>query len=83
MAPLWLMQCLWQEQNAQSFDDCEIGLLDLTKLVLHTLYTWRVAWTTSSVYTFSEFLDLCSFFSMVEEFSCVLPVYVGCVPFCF
>ena len=51
------MSCLWQERNAQSFDERENGLLDLKKLVLQTLYTWRVAW-----HTFSKFLALCSFF---------------------
>jgi hypothetical protein len=28
MVPLCLMQCLWREQNAYSFDDCENGLLN-------------------------------------------------------
>ena len=67
--------CVWcgvfGERNAPNFDNRETGLLDLKKLVLHTLYTWRVlhtlytwrvVWTISPVSTFSEFLDLCSFF---------------------
>ena len=64
MAPLCLMWCLCCEQNAQSFDNRETCLFDLKKLVLHTLYTWRVTWTISSISTLSEFLDLCSSFYM-------------------
>jgi hypothetical protein len=48
-------------RNHRSFDDCERGLTDLKKLVLQTLYLWRVAWPTLNVSNFSEFLDLCSF----------------------
>jgi hypothetical protein len=48
----------------EALTNCETGLLNLKKLMLHTRYTWRVAWTTSHVSTFSEFLDLCSSFSM-------------------
>jgi len=64
MAPLCLMWCLWRERNARTFDNCENGLLNLKKLVLQTLYSWRVAWNTLFVSTFFEFLDLCSSFSM-------------------
>jgi hypothetical protein len=54
LAPLRVMWCVWREWNAYNFDDSEIGLLSLKKLVLQTLYT-------SSVSTFYKFLDLCSF----------------------
>jgi len=36
----------------------------LKKLVLQTLYTWRVTLNTLYVSTFSDFFDLCSSFSM-------------------
>jgi len=52
MAPLCLMWCLWRERNARSFDDCENDLLNLKKLVLQTLYTWRVTLTTLFDLTF-------------------------------
>jgi hypothetical protein len=52
------------EWNVCNFDDCENSLLNLKKFVLQTLYTWRVAWNTVFVCTFSEFLALCSCFSM-------------------
>jgi hypothetical protein len=58
MAPLCL---LW---NARSFEDRETSLLDLKKLVLHSLFTWRVALVFSPVSTFSEFLNFCSSFSI-------------------
>jgi hypothetical protein len=64
LVPLCLMWCLWRERNARSFDDREIGLLELKRLLLQTLYTWRVAWNTTHASTFSEFLDLCSSFSL-------------------
>jgi hypothetical protein len=34
MAPLCLMWCIWREQNACSFEDCETGMyeIDLKKL---------------------------------------------------
>jgi hypothetical protein len=50
------MWCIWRERNARSFDDRENGLLDLKKLVLQTLYSWRVAWHTSIVSTFFGFM---------------------------
>jgi hypothetical protein len=79
MAPLCLMWCLWREWNAQSFD-CENGLLDLKKLVLQTLYTWRVACNTSSVSTFSEFLALCSLLSLWVRGSLVYILCTWVVP---
>jgi hypothetical protein len=65
MAPLYLMWCLWNERNTCSFEDCETGSLNFKKLVIQTLFTWRV--TLHSMYdcSFSEFLDLCSLFSLV------------------
>jgi hypothetical protein len=42
MVPLCLMWCLWRERNAHSFEDCEIGLINLKKLVIQTLFMWRV-----------------------------------------
>jgi hypothetical protein len=59
MTPLCLMWCLWREQNARTFEDRETSLLDLKKLVLHSLFTWRV--DISPISNFSKLLDLCSF----------------------
>jgi hypothetical protein len=64
MALLCLMWFIWLEQNSRSFDNCENGLLDLKKLMLHTLSLWRVAWTVLLVFAFYELLALCSSFSM-------------------
>ena len=41
----------------------EIGLTELKKMVLQTLYSWRVMWHSSQALTFAEFLDLCASFS--------------------
>jgi hypothetical protein len=35
---LCVMWCIWQERNARSFEDRESGLLELKKLVLHTMF---------------------------------------------
>jgi hypothetical protein len=64
MAPLCLMWCLWKEQNVRSFEDCETIALNLKKLVLQTLFTWRVTLHYMSDCSFSGFLDLCSSFSL-------------------
>jgi len=65
LAHLCLMWCIWREQNAKSFDDRGNGLLELKKMMLHTLYIWRVAWNSVSVSNFFEFLELCSSFSLI------------------
>jgi hypothetical protein len=64
LVPLCLMWCLWRERNARSFEDREIGLAELKRLFLQTLYNWRVAWNTTHVSTFSEFLNFCSSFPL-------------------
>lgn len=64
LAPLYLMWCLWRERNARSFVDCENGLLELKKMMLPTLYIWRVSWHSAFASNFSE-LELCSSFSMI------------------
>lgn len=38
MAPLCLMWCLWREQNARGFENCETGLINLKKLVIQMLF---------------------------------------------
>jgi len=81
MAPLCWMWCFWRVRNARSFDDCENGLLDLKKLVLQTLYTWRVAWNTLSVSTFfSEVLALCYFLWVKGSLVYILCTWVA--PLC-
>jgi hypothetical protein len=40
LAPLCLMWNLWRERNTRSFDDPENGLLELKKMMLHTLYIY-------------------------------------------
>jgi hypothetical protein len=55
--------CLWQEWNACNFEDLESGMIELKKLALNTLFSWRVTWFHLHVSTFSEFLELCNSFS--------------------
>jgi hypothetical protein len=64
MAPLYLMWCLWKEQNARNFEDCEIGLINLNKLAIQTLFMWRVTIQSMSECSYSDFLDMCSSFSL-------------------
>jgi hypothetical protein len=51
MTLLCLMWYLWREQNAHSFEDCEIGLINLKKLVIQTLFMWRVKIQSMSEYS--------------------------------
>jgi hypothetical protein len=57
MAPQFLMWCIWREQNARSFEDCESSVLELKYFMFKCLY--------NSPYfsSFTEFLDLLSYFS--------------------
>jgi hypothetical protein len=41
MAPLCLMWCVWRERNARCFEDCEIGLMNLKRMMLQTMFMWR------------------------------------------
>jgi hypothetical protein len=63
MFHLCVMWCLLRERNAQSFEDCELRLIKLKKMVLQTLYSWRVMWHLSQASMLAEFLDLCALFS--------------------
>jgi hypothetical protein len=40
-----------------------VACSSLKKLALHTMFSWRVTWFISHVYTFSDFLVLCASFS--------------------
>ena len=84
MVPLCVMWCLWRERNAQIFEDRELGLMELKKRVIQTLFSWRVLWLSPQVSTLAEFLDFCATFSscFVGSF-CILPVYMGCAPCAF
>jgi hypothetical protein len=63
MAPLCVMWCLWRERNARSFEDRELGIIELMKRVLQTLFSWRVSWHSSQVSMLVDFLDFCASFS--------------------
>jgi hypothetical protein len=53
----------WRERNARCFEDCEIGLMNLKKLVMQTLFMWREKLQSMSC-SYSESLDRCSIFSL-------------------
>jgi hypothetical protein len=63
MVPLCVMWCLWRERNARSFEECELGLIELKKRKLQTLFSWRVMWHSMQASMLAEFFDLCSSFS--------------------
>jgi hypothetical protein len=56
MASLCLMWCIWREQNAKSFEDCESSVLELKAVMFKSLYS-------PHFYSFIELVDLCSFSS--------------------
>jgi hypothetical protein len=63
MARLRVLWCLWRDKNAWSFEDCELGLMELKKMVLQTLFSLRVLGHSSQVSMLAEFLDFCASFS--------------------
>lgn len=64
MAPLCLMWCIWRDRNTRNFEDCEIGLINLKKLVIQTMFMWRVKIQSMSECSYSDFLDMCFRFSL-------------------
>jgi hypothetical protein len=63
MAPLCVMWCLWRERNVRNFEDCELGILELKKMEIQTLLSWRISWHSLQDSTLVEFLDFCASFS--------------------
>jgi hypothetical protein len=61
MAPLCLMWCLWKERNARIFENCETGLINLKKLVIQTLFMWRVKIQSMSQCSYSNLLNIAIF----------------------
>ena len=87
MAPLCVMWCLWRQRNAQSFEDHELGIIELKKRVLPNTFFME---------SFMAFLasfnacELSRFFSVFFKLKacicglfCILPVYIGCAPCAF
>jgi hypothetical protein len=64
MAPLCLMWCVWRERNACCFEDCETDLMNLEKMMLQTLFMWRGKYQFMHEYSYFEFIDRCSLFSL-------------------
>jgi hypothetical protein len=73
------MWCIWNEWNI-SFKDCKISAAELKIIMFKSLYAWMKAYNSPYFSSFTEILDLCSFFffpSVVGLF-CILLVYLGC-----
>jgi predicted metallo-beta-lactamase superfamily hydrolase len=51
------------ERNAQSFENVEISVTELQKIVFNTLYTWISAHHSLLVSSFADFLNFNSSFS--------------------
>jgi hypothetical protein len=51
LAPLCLMWCLWRERNERSFEDRESDLLEIKKIMLQSLFAWKVALNSVHVST--------------------------------
>jgi len=63
LASLCLMWYLWQERNARYSEDVETLMLELQKRLLNTLFIWIVAHHSSSIFTYTDFLNLFSVLS--------------------
>jgi len=55
---LYLMWCLWREQNERQFEDEETSILELRKRLLNKLYIWIAAHHSLSIFTYADFLNL-------------------------
>jgi hypothetical protein len=64
MAPLCLMWCVWRERNARCFEDCEIDLMNLKRMMLQTMFLWGEKFHLMHECSFFEFIDRCSLFSL-------------------
>jgi hypothetical protein len=64
LIPSCVMRCLWREWNAHNLEDRENNMIELKKLALNTLFSWRVTWSHSHESTFFDFLELCNSFSI-------------------
>jgi hypothetical protein len=72
LVSLCLMWCLWKKQNARSFEDCESDLLNLKKLVIQTLFTWRVTLhSMSDCFLFFRFVFFSLWFRGIIYISCI------------
>jgi hypothetical protein len=87
IAPLCIMWCLWRKKNVRSFEGHELGLIELKKMMLQTLFSWRVMWHSPQVLTLAEFKTYVLHFQFksicIRGLFCILPVYMGCAPLCF
>jgi hypothetical protein len=60
LAPLGLLWCIWQEQNARLFEDVETSMVELRKRLLNMLYLWIASHHCLNGFTYLEFLNLFS-----------------------
>ena len=58
---LCLMSTIWRERNACTFKDSELLDMKLKFLLLHSLYEWEQATSSTSLTDFLEFLDQLNF----------------------
>jgi hypothetical protein len=58
-----------------SFEDREMAMLVLKKMLFQSFYTWIVALFRLPVSNFSEFLSFVFRFLYYKGFSCILPMY--------
>jgi hypothetical protein len=45
------------------FEDCELGLMELKKRMIQTLFSLRVMWHSLQDSAFAEFIEFCTSFS--------------------
>ena len=70
-----LMWCLWREWNAKNFEDCEIVMLEMKKMMFQSLCTWIVAWNSLPVSIFFFFfLSFALLFLHFRGYLCILGV---------
>jgi hypothetical protein len=81
LAPLCLMWCIWRAQNARSFGDQEILVVELKYVMFKSLHTWIVAYNTLQFSSFCYFFfGILFFLCLIRGFSCIFLVYYHCAP---
>jgi hypothetical protein len=81
MAPLCLMWYVWRERNTRCFEDCEIDMMNLKRMMLQTMFMWEKNFSLCMSVLFLNLLIGALFFLWIMSF-----LYTLCVlwvaPFC-
>ena len=64
MAPLCLMWTIWTEWNVRCFEDKELIMAEISNRFLTLFFQWAGVLNIPQLSSMSQFVDLCSYFSL-------------------